>query len=116
MEGKCLLSIWLTTFTIALLTKPWQMLHMGTPASFRLTYWLKSSGFEKGPKSTQSTHLKYLFQIRLESKIGYGSFMHALNMSCQSSSCTQNMVTLLTLVHEGVGEMFALDVAHHFWL
>ena len=42
--------------------------------------------------------------------------MHALNMSCQSSSCTQDMVTLLTLVHEGVGEMFALDVAHHFWL
>ena len=42
--------------------------------------------------------------------------MHALNMSCQSSSCTQDVVTLLTLVHEGVGEMFALDVAHHFWL
>ena len=49
VEGKWMLSMWFTTFTIDRLTNPWQMPHMGTPASFRVTYLLKSSGFERDP-------------------------------------------------------------------
>ena len=42
--------------------------------------------------------------------------MHALNVSSESSPCTQSVFTLQTLVHKSVGKVFTLDMTHHFWL
>ena len=67
--------MWFTTFTIALFTNPWQMPHMGTPASLRVTYLLKSSGFERSPwnKTINTCMLFIYFQSNSHQRLGKGA-------------------------------------------